>query len=69
MSENGEPEGKGTAATGDAGFRCDFCGTRSPRVRRVALARDYDRLLKPHQVKYACPACSEKKERELAAGR
>ena len=58
-----------TSEGGAGGFRCDFCGEESPRVRRIALAPDYDRLLKPHRVKYACPACSEKKERELSAGR
>jgi hypothetical protein len=47
-------------------FRCDFCGASVPRVRRVALDRDYDRLQKPHQVQYACPECSERKDRERA---
>jgi len=56
MSErsDGEPQTR---------FRCDFCGSEVPRVRRVALDRDYDRLT-PHRVQYACPACSERKERE-----
>ena len=45
------------------GFRCDFCGAVVPRVRRVALDRDYERLRTPHAVKYACPPCSERKER------
>ena len=35
-----------------------------PNVRRVALDRGYDRLQKPHAVRYACPSCSEKKDRE-----
>jgi hypothetical protein len=48
-------------------FRCDFCGAEVPRVRRVALDRDYDRLQKPHVVRYACPDCSERKDRERAA--
>ena len=48
-------------------FRCDFCGSEVPRVRRVALDRDYDRLQKPHRVQYACPECSERKERERAS--
>jgi ribosomal protein L37AE/L43A len=47
-------------------FCCDFCGSEVPRVRRVALDRDYDRLQKPHRVQYACPECSERKERERA---
>ena len=46
------------------GFRCDFCGREAPRVRRIALDRDYDRLQVPHAVRYACPECSEAKERE-----
>jgi hypothetical protein len=45
-------------------FRCDFCGEWFPRVRRVALDRDYERLQTPHAVQYACPECSERKERE-----
>lgn len=50
--------------------RCDFCGARVPAVRRVALDEGYERLRTPHRERYACPACSEKKERErLAAGR
>ncbi len=44
--------------------RCDFCGAVVPRVRRVALDRDYERLQTPHPVRYACPRCSEKKERD-----
>jgi predicted RNA-binding Zn-ribbon protein involved in translation (DUF1610 family) len=48
-------------------FRCDFCGADVPRVRRIALDRDYDRLQKPHRVQYACPECSERKERERAS--
>ncbi len=45
-------------------IRCDICGDESPSVRRIALDGEYDRLLKPHQVQYACPPCSEKKERQ-----
>lgn len=44
-------------------LRCDFCGERVASVRRVALDRDYDRLQTPHREMYACPACSEQKER------
>jgi len=43
---------------------CDFCGQPSPTVRRVALDRDYDRLRTPHREQYACPECSEAKERQ-----
>ena len=52
-----------TAPLAGAGLRCDFCGALVPRVRRVALDRDYDRLQMPHPVKYACPPCSDAKER------
>ena len=61
MSEPDEAE-----STGER-FRCDFCGAEVPRVRRVALDRDYDRLQTPHRVQYACPECSERKERERSA--
>jgi hypothetical protein len=56
---------------GESGLRCDFCGAQVSRVRRVALDRDYDRLQTPHAVRYACPECSQRKERErlgLGAG-
>jgi hypothetical protein len=52
------------------GLVCDFCGERVPSVRRVALDQGYERLQTPHKERYACPACSEKKERErLGLGR
>ena len=44
-------------------FECDFCGETVPRVRRIALDRDYDRLQKHHSVRFACDRCSEQKER------
>ena len=44
-------------------FQCDFCGETVPRVRRIALDRDYDRLQKSHPVQFACDLCSEEKER------
>jgi predicted RNA-binding Zn-ribbon protein involved in translation (DUF1610 family) len=47
---------------------CDFCGAEVPRVRRIALDRDYDRLQQPHSVRFACPECSEAKERSRQAG-
>ncbi len=47
-----------------AGMRCDFCGETVASVRRVAIDEGYDRLLKPHKEQYACPTCSEKKDRE-----
>jgi hypothetical protein len=46
------------------GMRCDFCGQVVPRVRRVALDSGYDRLQVRHAERYACPSCSEKKERQ-----
>jgi hypothetical protein len=45
-------------------LRCDFCGAEVPAVRRVALDADYERLRTPHRERFACPACSERKERE-----
>jgi hypothetical protein len=45
-------------------FKCDFCGGETDRVRRVALDRGYDRLGQRHGVRYACRACSERKEAE-----
>ena len=45
-----------------AGIRCDFCGELAPSVRRVALDRDYERLLTPHKERYACAKCSTAKE-------
>jgi hypothetical protein len=53
------PQGKA-----EAPLHCDFCGQQAARVRRVALDGQYDRLQRPHQVQYACDACSEAKERE-----
>jgi hypothetical protein len=44
-------------------LRCDFCGQEASSVRRVALDQDYDRLQTPHRELYACPSCSERKER------
>ena len=53
----------GGSGSSPAGLRCDFCGERVESVRRVALDRDYDRLVTPHRELYACGICSEKKER------
>ena len=49
-------------------LRCDFCGQLAPRVRRVALDHGYERLRTPHQVRYACSACSDEKERQRIGG-
>jgi hypothetical protein len=46
------------------GLVCDFCGERVASVRRIALDQGYERLQTPHRERYACPDCSEKKERE-----
>ena len=51
----------------EQGFCCDFCGEEVPSVRRVALDRGYERLRTPHRVRYACPRCSARKERERRA--
>ena len=51
----------GTPAEDPEGLRCDFCGERVERVRRVALDRGYNRLQKPHTVRFACNPCSEAK--------
>ena len=59
MTKPGESEPQ---AVEDAGIRCDFCGESAPSVRRVALDRDYERLLTPHKERYACAKCSSAKE-------
>ncbi len=46
------------------GLKCDFCGREVQQVRRIALDEGYDRLSRRHEVRYACPDCSERKERE-----
>ena len=63
MSDRPSPSAPG-APEPEAPLRCDFCGVEAVRVRRVALDRDYDRLQLPHQPRYACPECSQRKERE-----
>ena len=59
-----KPETHEPLAIGSAGIRCDFCGELAASVRRVALDRDYERLLTPHKERYACPRCSAAKEGE-----
>ena len=59
------PDSRDTSAIArPPGLVCDFCGERVPTVRRVALDQGYERLQTPHKERYACPACSDKKERE-----
>jgi len=59
-----EAQSSSAAAAGAEEFVCDFCGSAVGHVRRIALDRDYDRLQTPHQVRYACDACSAEKERQ-----
>jgi len=49
-------------------LRCDFCGSTSTHLRRIALDEGYERLRTPHRERYACPECSERKERERQKG-
>jgi len=61
VQESGSAAGHDDA---ESGFRCDFCGLEVANVKRVALDGEYERLRTPHNPLYACPACSEQKERE-----
>ena len=67
--ETGKPPSVGGERASQAStMRCDFCGAEVAHVRRVALDEGYDRLQTHHVAKYACPACSEAKERERLSG-
>lgn len=68
MSDPDAPAGTPSDEPAPEGLRCDFCGVSVPRVRRVALDRDYERLRTPHRALYACPECSERKERSRRGG-
>ena len=46
-------------------LKCDFCGRESASVARVALDSEYDRLTVKHEKRFACPECSEKKEKDV----
>jgi ribosomal protein L37AE/L43A len=59
-----KPETSDAVAARSAGIRCDFCGEAAPSVRRIALDKDYERLLTPHKERYACPKCSAAKDAE-----
>jgi len=48
-------------------LKCDFCGAECARVRRVALDLGYDRLGQRHVVRYACAACSARKDAARSA--
>lgn len=51
-------------------FKCDFCGEQSNIIKRIALDEDYDRLTTLNAPRYACPSCSEIKERQrLGSGK
>lgn len=56
-TDSGDPDDDGRLC-------CDFCGEPSESVRRVALDGSYERLRTRHQAQYACPRCSERKDRE-----
>jgi hypothetical protein len=58
-----DPSTANDGGTIPGGLRCDFCGQETTSVRRVAIDRSYERLRTPHREQYACPACSERKER------
>jgi hypothetical protein len=60
----GRADAHESEAPAAAGVRCDFCQALAPSVRRIALDQDYERLRTAHRERYACPACSERKERE-----
>lgn len=58
-----QSEASTVASPPEAGLECDFCQLRVPSVRRVALDADYERLVTPHAVQYACLDCFERKDR------
>lgn len=62
-TEHGTERAHDEPETPGATLRCDFCGEPSASLRRVALDRGYERLQTPHREQFACPACSEKKEK------
>ncbi|MCH2172265.1 hypothetical protein MK489_15890 [Myxococcota bacterium] len=73
MGQNLDGAGKGPGAAGESdsqasSMSCDFCGAEVAHVRRIALDEGYDRLHARHVAKYACPDCSEVKERERLGG-
>ena len=66
MSEPGQDKGEEMKPSEDTEtpMECDFCHQAAPRVQRVALDGEYERLQTPHSVQYACPDCFEKKDRQ-----
>ena len=68
MSDPNPQQTEVASGSGSEGLRCDFCGEVVPRVRRIALDGDYERLQTRHVVRYACESCSESKERSRRGG-
>ncbi|MAJ59595.1 MAG: hypothetical protein CBC48_06210 [bacterium TMED88] len=66
MSESGRNQGEEMerSETSEMPIECDFCHQAAPRVQRVALDGEYERLQTPHAVQYACLDCFEKKNRQ-----
>ena len=58
-----QSEASSLASSPEPGLECDFCRVRVASVRRVALDADYERLVTPHAVQYACQDCFERKDR------
>ena len=56
-------EASSVASSPEPGLQCDFCQVRVSSVQRVALDADYERLITPHAVQYACRECFERKDR------
>lgn len=48
-------------------MKCDTCGRDVPEVRRVVLAKNYDRTRA--KAVYNCPECFEAKERTKSYNR
>ena len=59
---DGRPESR-AANTPRADLACDFCNAQVSSVRRVALDGEYERLVTPHAIQYACPECFDYKDR------
>ncbi len=55
---------RGPDALAPPGVRCDFCQAVVSSVRRIALDQGYERLQTAHRERYACAACSHRKEQE-----
>ena len=62
------PDPRSRHDTSAEALRCDFCGATVPSVRRIAIDRGYERLQTPHEERYACGPCSERKEQARLEG-